>query len=310
MKQKTIKMMKSKIKEKYSRKYGGMNTDPRQVPYPKPRGPPPPGSKSAEALKLEEEAKKVEEDAKKKLEDAKKKAEDAKKVEEDPAIKAKSKSSGLTENLKAVQRELFAKLNELGDQELANLTTPMIEAVKRISSKPPELEVESGPKKMTTIYDEIDRFLVSLNKTELNGSQIYYIDRLLQYYNSRLGLVEPTPKDKLNALNDAKFTSLRDEVNNTKELLDTSDKFKKQLIKMLANIDKYRKQNVSNPSNLYSPNRIITLRNPPKITLAPFKGPPTGPSIGPVIDPSIAPSTDPSTGSSTDPSTGSSIVPP
>ena len=262
-------MKSKKIKEKYSIKYGGMSSGNILPP-----GLPKPGTESAEALKLLEESKQVEEAAKKKVE------EDAKKVEEDER-KVKSKSSGLTENLKAVQRELFAKLNELGDQELANLTTPMIEAVKRISSKPPELEVESGPKKITTIYEEIDRFLVSLNKTELNGSQIYYIDRLLQYYNSRLELVEPTPKDKLNALNDNKFTSLRDEVNNTKELLDTSDKFKKQLIKMLANIDKYRKQNVSKPSDLYSPNRIITLRNPPKITLDPFKGPPTVPSIVP-----------------------------
>lgn len=294
MKPNTIKMMKTrknKIKEKYSRKRGGSELGSGGLPVPP--GPPPVGSESEEALKIAEESKKVLEEA------AKKKAE------------SKSSGSGLNENLKVVQRELFTKLNQLNEEQLANLTIPMIKAVKQISSKPPELEVESGPKKMTTIYDEIDRFLVSLNKTKLYGSQIYYIDRLLQYYNSTVGIFKPTPKDKLHALDDDKFISLRDLVNTTKNLSDTTDMFKKQLIKMLADIDKYRKEVVSNVSDLRPAGRFTTLPSMPKISFSPFSKPkvsttvpPTDPAIDPAIDPDTVPPIDPATGSSSGSSTG------
>ena len=160
-----------------------------------------------------------------------------------------SGTTGLNIQLKTIQNDLFAKLNKLNDQELKNLTTPMIEAVKRISSRP-EMETESGPKKITTIYDEIDRFLVSLNDTppnlEFYPSQIYYIDNLLQFYNSKSptslfsSVSAKSLGDKLYAFDNERFIKLRSKVKETCDLPDTSNKFKDQLRKMLADIEAHR----------------------------------------------------------------------
>ena len=229
-----MKNRKIKIKEKYSRKRGGSGSGSGGLPVP--LGPPPVGSESEEALKLVEEAKKLEEAAKKKAE-------------------LKSSGSGLNIQLKTLQNDLFAKLNTLNPQQLKNLTTPMIEAVKRISSRP---EMESGPKKMT-IYDEIDRFLVSLNdkppNLELYPSQIYYIDKLLQSYNSRSPKTLFNPIDskskgnKLYAFDDDRFIKLKSKVTETVDLQDTSLNFKDHLRKMLADIEEHRNKKMK-PADL------------------------------------------------------------
>lgn len=209
-----MKNRKIKIKEKYSRKHiGGATNDER--------------AREAEIIANQ------------------------KRILEEAALKktgTTSGSTGLNTQLKTLQNDLFAKLNTLNPQQLKNLTTPMIEAVKRISSRPPEME--SGPKKMTIIYDEIDRFLVSLNdkppNLELYPSQIYYIDKLLQSYNSRSPKTLFNPIDskskgnKLYAFDDDRFIKLKSKVTETVDLQDTSVKFKDHLRKMLADIEEHR----------------------------------------------------------------------
>ena len=247
MKPNTKKNRKNKIKEKYSRKYGGSTPGVPPGPPGPPPGPPPAGSESPEALKLIEESRKVEEEA------AKRKAEST-----------ISSGTGLTEKLKAVQSELFTKLNGLNDDEISNLTTPMINAVKRLSSKPSE-ELEDAGTDEITIDEEIDRFLVSLFNAKENilASQIYYIDQLLHEYNSTSITkgFKPVSSEKLLPFDDEKYMTLRRIVQETQDFPDTSNRFIENLIKMMGNIDLHRISKVTNKSVLRSKESVITVPN-------------------------------------------------
>ena len=161
----------------------------------------------------------------------------------------------------------------------------MINAVKRISNKPPE-EIETGTNTVTTIYEEIDRFLVALYKTALFPSQIYYIDRLLQSYSSNFYLQKafaPVIDDNLFALDDTKYIQLLDVVKTTKTLHDTSNKFKDHLIQMLANIDTHRRKTKGVKVDIrpQGQGRVITVPNRAEIIRKIGSTPYVSPSVAP-----------------------------
>ena len=155
--------------------------------------------------------------------------------------------------IKIIKNDLFNQLNKLTDEQIRNLTTPMINAVKRLSSKPQTDTLDS--KNQTTIEEEVDLFLGLLNDV-IYPNQIYCIDEYLQKelsLKSMYGKMTSTMSRTMSAINpyadtpdmdrfnDEQMRSLKTHVNTTNNLTDTSNKFKDTLIKLLSAVETHRK---------------------------------------------------------------------
>lgn len=207
----SIKNRKIKLKDKYSRKHiGGMMPGP-------PHGPPPLDNPFRPELVA-------------------------------PAMEGTERlRQGLgMSQIKTIQNELFDKLNTFNDEQIRNLTTPMINAVKRLSSKtqtsPQETDRSDDPNQIT-IEEELDRFLILLDNSNIYANQIYNIDEYLQTelsikstyskYNPMKYLQEP-----MDIFTPGQLDNLKQHINTTKNLPNSSNKFKDKLIKLLSAIER------------------------------------------------------------------------